>query len=211
MIYETHIIQNKDEIDACPCFLVDHVQWHSTRAPKTFGRMAVLEQQGIYVIIESEDPNPLTTMTQPMDMVCRDSAMEAFFAFPHEKVARNDDFIPSDDGLYFNFEVNADGAMYAKYGQGRKNRTALTPAEYAATGVWARPTPTGWQMGLLLPFSLLEKTAGISRFALGDVFFCNFYKISENASIEHYLSYSPIDSDVPNFHLPRFFAKAVVV
>lgn len=203
MTYEAHVIKTKDEITTCPEFLVDNVQWNSTRAPKTRGRMAVLEEKGIYVTMASEDPHPLTTMTRPMDMVCRDSAMEVFFAFPKGPT-------PTDDDLYFNFEVNAAGAMYAKYGRGRKGRTALTPQEYASTGVWAKTDDTGWQIGLLLPYSLLEKTAGISRLAPGDAFFCNFYKISEDPGIEHYLSYSPIQSEAPNFHLPRFFAKAVV-
>ena len=211
MTYETHLIQNKAALAACPTFCVSHVQWQSTRAPKTVGRMAVLEDAGIYVTMASEERDPLTTLHSPMDMVCRDSAMEAFFAFPDEKVAPGQPFAPSDNGLYFNFEVNAAGAMYAKYGRGRKNRTALTPAQYSATGVWAKTTPTGWEMGLLLPFSLLSQVAGLSSFTPGDVFFCNFYKISENPAIAHYLSYSPIISETPNFHLPRFFARAVVV
>ncbi len=212
LTYEVHRITTRQEIDTCPTFEVNNVQWRNMRAPRTFGRMAVLENEGIYVTMHSMEEEPLITMYNPMDMVCRDSAMEVFFSFPENSLAADEPFTPRDDSLYFNFEVNAAGALHAKYGHGRRNRTALTIGEYAATGVWASVTPgQGWQMGLLAPYPLLQKTAGISRLAAGDVFFCNFYKISENPGIEHYLSYSPINSDTPNFHLPHCFARAVVV
>ncbi len=46
---------------------------------------------------------------------------------------------------------------------------------------------------------------------IGSNFWCNFYKISEAAKIEHYASYAPIRTEVPSFHLPEFFATADVV
>ena len=36
-------------------------------------------------------------------------------------------------------------------------------------------------------------------------------KISEAADIEHYAAYAPITSPVPSFHMPEYFAEAVLV
>jgi hypothetical protein len=169
--------------------------------------MAYIPGEGLFVSMSSDEPDPLRTMTNHMDMVCRDSAMEAFFAFPDISASLTE---PDNDGLYFNFEVNANGAMYAKTGRGRKGREPLLPEEMAATGVRAWLRPGGWATEFLVPMSLIARLAGIGEFRPGDFFFCNFYKISENPEIEHYLAFSPIGSEKPNFHLPRFFARAVV-
>ena len=46
---------------------------------------------------------------------------------------------------------------------------------------------------------------------VGDSFTCNFYKTSEDPSIEHYASFAPIGNRIPDFHLPQFFAQAIIV
>jgi len=208
--YTTLFISEREEIASCPLFRVDTVQWNSKRSPATIGRMGCIPDEGLFVWMKSDEPDPLRTMTQHMDMVCRDSALEAFFAFPERSVAPEEAYTPDDNGLYFNFEINANGAMYAKTGRGRRGRAPLLPEEFEAAGPRARLLPGGWEAEFLVPMALIHRLSGIGKFRPGDVFFCNFYKISENPGIEHYLSYSPIDADTPNFHLPRFFAKAVV-
>ena len=35
----------------------------------------------------------------------------------------------------------------------------------------------------------------------------NFYKCGDNMSMPHFLSWSPVKTDNPNFHLPEFFDK----
>ena len=42
----------------------------------------------------------------------------------------------------------------------------------------------------------------------GQPFYCNFYKIAEDEAIVHYGSYSLIENETPNFHLPVCFAEA---
>ncbi|MFR4989226.1 carbohydrate-binding family 9-like protein [Anaerotruncus colihominis] len=62
-----------------------------------------------------------------------------------------------------------------------------------------------------MPEALLASQLGRAPFSPGGQFFCNFYKISESPDIEHYASFSPVDSEKPNFHLPECFARAVLV
>ncbi len=208
--YDTLIILKKEDIHTCPAFHVNNVQWNSKLSPLTLGRMGYVPGEGLFVFMKCYEIDPLRVMTRPMDRVCLDSAMEAFFAFPDWPVAEEGSFIPDDNGLYCNFEINANGAMYAKTGRGRQGRAALLEEEFAATDVRANILPDSWEITFLVPLTLLSRVAGIHRLLPGDVFFCNFYKISETPSIEHYLSFSPIGVDKPNFHLPRFFAKAII-
>ena len=116
MEYQVHTIGTRAELPACPVFLIDHFQWTCRRRPAAWGRMGYLRDTGLCVELVCEERDPLRVYHNPQDPVCRDSALEAFFAFgdlPGEPV-RN-------DGFYCNFELNANGAMYAKLGRGRKD------------------------------------------------------------------------------------------
>ena len=173
--YKIKTISSKEEIVNCNRFEIDHVQWHhAITPPKACGYMGYLKGEGLYVQICTEEHDPLARCTEHHEMVCKDSAVEVFLAFAEKgKELTNND-------MYLNFEVNANGAMYAKYGFGRQGRQFLKEVcDYLPDGS-------------------------------GKEIYCNFYKISEDPAVEHYISFSPIDSEKPNFHLPVFFAKAEV-
>ena len=208
MTYSTCIIPDKAAIHTCPQFRVGHFLWTNRRRPETTGRMGYIPGQGLFVRMASGEDAPRCTYKNHMDMVCLDSAMEAFFAFPAQHLARREGFAPQDGELYFNFEVNPLGAMYAKYGRSRQQREQLSEAEFAATGVAAGITGEGWWMEFLLPEDLLLRVTGKDGLEEGDVFFCNFYKISETPEIEHYAAWANIPTDTPDFHQPRYFGAA---
>lgn len=203
MEYPVHTIHSEAELANCPLFRIDHFQWNCLRRPQAVGRLAYLAGEGLLLHMECLETNPKRTYTDPQSPVCNDSAMEAFFAFTSET--------PSDDGMYLNFEINANGAMLAKYGEGRPNRQKLSPAQYDACKVRAEILADRWQIRLLLPNTLLHEICGIADLQARGQFHCNFYKISEDPSIEHYAAFSPLDSEKPNFHLPHCFAKAELV
>ena len=209
MYYPTYIIDRQEELDSCPRFSVDHYLWTCHTRPQSFGQMAYLRDRGLFLRMTCLEQNPRRTMENHGDMVCKDSAMEAFFAFPDLSLRQTAP--PSKDSLYFNFEINANGAMYAKYGRGRQNRQFITPEEYTMTGVEAVIEQDRWTIKLLIPDPLLERVCGISGFSAGDRFFCNFYKIAEHPPIAHYAAFCPIPLPEPNFHLPQYFAKTEIL
>lgn len=45
----------------------------------------------------------------------------------------------------------------------------------------------------------------------GSDFRCNFYKICETKEYEHYAAYRCVESEQPNFHLPKYFENAVIL
>jgi len=208
MTHPIYVIQSKDELKQCPTFQVNHYLWNSLQKPETFGQVAYLMGQGLYLRMTSLEQNPKRELQNHRDMVCKDSAMEAFFAFPDPELRQTEQ--PSNDVLYLNFEINANGAMYAKYGYGRQGRQFLTDEEYALTGVQASIEQDRWTVELLIPDALLRRL-GLPAFKAGDTFFCNFYKIAEDPAIEHYGAFFPIPTETPNFHLPEYFARAEIV
>jgi len=207
MMYKTYVIKSKEELDRCPIFQVNHVLWNSSRQPETFGQMAYLDGEGLFIRMTCVEQNPKRELQNHRDMVCRDSAVEAFFAFPDPELKQTEQ--PSNDSLYLNFEINANGAMHAKYGHGRQGRQFLTEEEYALTGISAVIEPDRWTVELLVPDALLKRL-GLFAFQAGDTFFCNFYKIAEDPVIGHYMAYNPIPTEKPNFHLPAHFARAEI-
>lgn len=205
MKYQVKTIRSKEEIGQCEKFEITNYMWNSTQTPKAYGRMGYLEGQGFYVEMICEEKNPKRTFLHFKDAVYRDSAMEAFLAFPEKGEAL------TNDVMYLNFEANANGALYAAYGKGRKGRQFM-PEEYLPLcGCRADVQEERWMLSFLIPEKYLRQVCGVGPLDGELEFYCNFYKISESAEIEHYGSFSRIESEKPNFHLPVCFARAQIV
>ena len=204
MDYQFKKIKNKEEIKNCQMFHVDHYMWKQIVSPKVYGWAGYLENEGIYVKMVCEEQDPLITCTHHKDMVCNDSAMEIFLAFCDEQEEL------TNDVMYLNFEINAFGAMYAKYGKGRHGRQFISEDLYKISNPRAIVEKDQWSIEVLIPEQLLKEVCDFKKILEGEQFYCNFYKIAENPKIEHYAAFKEIDSQVPNFHLPVSFAKAVV-
>lgn len=202
MAYQVKKISNKNQIETCERFAMNQYMWGSRQQPKTYGWLGYIEGEGLYVRMVCEEQNPKREHQNHRDMVCEDSAMEIFFAFTEGEEAL------TNDSMYLNFEINANGAMYAKYGKGRNNRTFLTDEQYEMTGCRAAIGEESWSIEVLFPEGFLKEVCEFEEIKNGKTFYCNFYKIAECEEIEHYGSYSPIDNETPNFHLPVFFAEA---
>jgi hypothetical protein len=65
--------------------------------------------------------------------------------------------------------------------------------------------PVIWTIEYRIPLVLIEKYSKITRPKPGINWKGNFYKIAENSSNPHYLTWSFVDNPEPDFHLPQFF------
>lgn len=205
MKYQIHRIEDKTQIESCEPFAIRQYMWNSKIEPKTYGWMGYVNGEGLFVKMVCEEKNPKCEYVNHREMVCEDSTMEIFLAFTEEGETL------TNDSMYLNFEINANGAMYAKYGKGRKNRTFLTDEQYALTGCKAVMEEDRWMIEVLFPESFLQEVCDFEKIKEGKEFYCNFYKIAECEPILHFGSYSPIENETPNFHLPVFFAKAEII
>ncbi len=87
--------------------------------------------------------------------------------------------------MYINFEMNSAGALYAAYGKGRKGRSHFSDEVYESVLPEVYKAEDCWGIKLLIPETLIKELGKVD-IENGDVFYCNFYKISETPAIEHY-------------------------
>lgn len=131
--------------------------------------------------------------------VADDSCVEFFLSVP-------------GSGEYWNFEFNCIGTVNASHRVTRSNPTRLSDAEIATIKRYAscgkRPFEEiegmfAWNLTIAIPFELI----GLDGANLPDHIMGNFYKCAAKTSQPHYLSWSPIVSEKPDFHRPEFFGR----
>lgn len=183
-------------------FEVSHFLWGTKFAPPVTGRIGYVAGDGLYVEMTCMEAEPLCRHNGFQAPVYLDSAMEAFFHFPFAGSRKTE---PSP---YINLEFNANGSLLAQYGFSRAGRTPFSEAECRAFSHQVQLFSDHWTLNFRLPLSFLKQMYGIAAFGPSDTFSCNFYKISEDPSIEHYAAFSPVLSESPDFHRPEFFEKA---
>jgi hypothetical protein len=121
-------------------------------------------------------------------------------------------FISFTDGFYYNIECNCIGKMAVATGSDRHNRIPVPPsiikhiARWSSLGSLPFENKSGkWELSLIIPidvFYLNELSAFDALQGKG-----NFYKCGDNLQTPHFLSWHPIESATPNFHLPVFFGE----
>ena len=123
--------------------------WNSKQEPKAYGWMGYIEGEGLFVKMVCEETNPKREYKNHKDPVYKDSAMEIFLAFLEKGETL------SNECMYTNFEINANGAMLANYGVGRKNRQFISDEQYKQTGVVATIDEDKWCLEVLFPETYL--------------------------------------------------------
>ena len=117
---------------------------------------------------------------------------------------------------YYNIECNCRGGMLCGHGAGKTGRVNAPTADldqvsrHSSLGPDAfetRPADGPWHLAMIIPLSLFGDDAPDSLD--GIVASGNFYKCGDALPDPHFLSWSPVKVDSPNFHLPEFFGKIV--
>ena len=135
--------------------------------------------------------------------VSQDSCVEFFVA-------------PQCDNHYWNFEFNCIGAINASHRTERKNPNRLTDDElslvkrYASCGTKAFKEVEGlftWNLTIAIPLEMLGLKYDGNPIKIAG----NFYKCASATSQPHYLSWSPIETEKPDFHRPEFFGEIILL
>lgn len=216
-------------------------QWTCLIKPRVTANL-LMNDMGLQVKFVVEESEPLTTVLsqqEPMRLVCQDSAVELFLAFPDSPVKVDQSthldpcsqqhqtnaelqlqsqtiptttqttttFQPKiEQCFYTNIEINSLGICYAEYGCSRQNRATYSLEQVAALQIKTHRETNAWTCEFVVPRSLIQELVHFDGFT--GVFALNLYKISESKEFEHYVSFTPIQVEQPNFHLPEFFALA---
>jgi hypothetical protein len=138
--------------------------------------------------------------------VWHDSAVEFFFS-PDTASYKS----------YFNLEINCGGTPLMGYYSATKNQSILldTNDMKKITIAHSLPKtitpeivgPVTWTIECKIPISVLEKYSQVTPPKLDVMWRGNFYKIADTGSNPHFITWSPVYSAHPNFHLPQFFGE----
>jgi hypothetical protein len=137
--------------------------------------------------------------TETNQEVYEDSCIEFFVA-------------PSDDGIYYNFEMNAIGTCLMASGTGRGNRNRIAPGiisgirRMGSSGVKSISERSGefsWTITMAIPLTVFihHKVKELK----GSTFRANFYKCGDKLSVPHYVTWNPVGTEKPDFHRPEYF------
>lgn len=149
----------------------------------------------VFFSVISKDLRAVNTVD--LSPVADDSCVEFFMQLPGNEE-------------YWNFEFNCIGTLNASHRVERTNPTRLTPEElasiqrYASCGTEPIEEQEGtycWDLTVSIPLELI----GLDGNKLPDFIKGNFYKCAGQTANRHYVSWSPIDSDKPDFHRPDCF------
>ncbi len=180
--------------------VIDQVNWQDLYPYKPFCSFVVavsLTRLYVFYTVISKDLRAVNTTD--LSPVAQDSCVEFFLQVPGKEE-------------YWNFELNCIGALNASHRLERANPTRLTADElksigrYSSCGSEAIEEQDGtfcWDIVISIPLQLV----GLDSDNLPDYVMGNFYKCGSKIAHPHYLSWSAIDSDRPDFHRPDCFGK----
>jgi hypothetical protein len=70
-------------------------------------------------------------------------------------------------------------------------------------------TEDGWEITYQIPYSFLRLFYPDFQAAPGKKMRANFYKCGDYTVQEHYLSWNPVESQIPDFHRPESFGQLI--
>jgi hypothetical protein len=119
---------------------------------------------------------------------------------------------PEANDEYYNLEMNAIGTILL--GSRKKGETAVHASDEQITKIRRistlgdnpfpeRKEPTEWQITIAMPWAAFFKHELES--VSGKKMRGNFYKCGDGLSVPHFVSWTKIKTEKPNFHSPEFF------
>ncbi len=137
--------------------------------------------------------------TETNQMVCEDSCVEFFVS-------------PEDDGIYYNLEFNGIGTCLMGSGSSRQDNYVAAPELISKIRILAsagkKPIKEitglfGWTIIVAIPFELFSRHK--IQTLKGKTMRANFYKCGDKQKIPHYLTWSRVETQSPDFHQPKSF------
>ncbi|WP_432714928.1 carbohydrate-binding family 9-like protein [Pedobacter sp.] len=130
------------------------------------------------------------------DPVHKDNCVEFFIQFP-------------EDSNYYNIEFNCLGIGKMAYGASRTHRMLLPKQTIGEIATWKKlyfsNEQFNWQIALRIPievfcYSDINALKGLTCKG-------NFYKCGDDLPAPHFLSWTKVNTQEPDFHMPEFFGE----
>jgi hypothetical protein len=166
------------------------------------------DNQNIYVIFRVQDKFVQSTVTKYNGPVSENSCVEFFFS--------PDTMYPMH---YFNLEVNAGGTPlifyitkpWSGYKELEPDNIKKIEIAHSLPSVVdpEMQDPVTWTIEYRIPLDMLKQYADVTQPASGIKWKGNFYKTGSKTSNPNYMTWSFVDNEKPNFHLPQFFGTLI--
>ena len=193
---ELSVVFDKERIPFHPVAYVNWVDY--PYKPDVQFRIA---HNGSHILLnfQVEESDIQAICTEDGGNVWEDACVEFFIAFPHQ------DF-------YTNIECNCIGKIVAT---ARTDKQHCLSAPFNLANRIERWSNLGqqpvanlsgsWEVSLIIPVEvfLLKEIHSLDGIQANG----NFYKCGDKLKVPHFLSWNPIRSEQPNFHLPQFFGE----
>lgn len=146
--------------------------------------------EGISVLMHTDEKNLRAVCQHENDRVCDDSCMEFFF--------KPDPW----DINYINFEFNPKGILFLSIGKDRYDRQILD-TDRKIFNIESIPDDGDWTLKFYIPDEFMSKYfKKIAKVCRG-----NFYKCGEQTGHSHFISWSEMEVETPDFQIADFFGK----
>lgn len=169
-------------------------------APKVTFKIAH-DGSNLFLHFFVEENEVLAKTTEDNGPVWTDSCVEFFMSF-------------GDSPFYYNAEFSCIGKALLGYRKDRKDVEHASAdvmnliKRYPSLGSESFDKKQGdfkWNMLVVIPVSAYWRS-GINSFS-GIEARANFYKCGDHLTTPHFLSWNPIHTEKPNFHVPQYFGK----
>lgn len=180
--------------ETVPVLQIDKVLWRDDTGIRAKGQICHNDMY-MFVHLSAVEKYIRAENTEPLSPVYEDSCLEFFF-------------MSEKDNGYFNFEINPNGCLIVQYGLAGPDRKDILVDDMASFyDIHTNRTPDGWEVFYSIPLDLLRSYVPDFRFS--GKLFANMYKCGNKTVNKHFLSWSPVDLELPNFHCPEFFGTMI--
>jgi Carbohydrate-binding family 9 len=183
--------------------LSHHMGTRPEHFPETKAKL-IFYEEAVFVMFRVQDQYVRAVAKHHQDNVFEDSCVEFFFT-PGTDVSKG----------YFNLEMNCGGTMLFHFQTKRGQNRIVIPDEQCQEIFCAHSLPRTvdpeiqepltWTVSYRIPVRLLETYAKVIPPASGVQWQANFYKCGDKTSHPHWLTWSPVEVQKPDFHRPEFF------
>ncbi|MBQ8813434.1 MAG: hypothetical protein IJZ85_02900 [Lachnospiraceae bacterium] len=158
-----------------------------------------VSETGFLMRVMVHEDNPRRVETEHQHYVHKDSCVEWFV-----------NFAPMICDRYFNFEVNANGAMHVAFRKDRYEGVLLTEEEIRTLKITTKINDSNWAICFRVPFVLIKKYIPQYCYEKGMKIRTNFYKCGDNTEFPHYGIWTKYPLEKPDFHRPEYFGEITV-
>ena len=155
-----------------------------------------MDKDGFCMHMTIHERDPRRAETEHQGRIHMDSCAEWFVNFAPEICDR-----------YFNFEVNANGAMRVAFRKDRHDSVSLSLEDIELLDIRTEIMDDQWVVCYHVPFALIEKYIPGYCFEEGMKIRTNFYKCGDGVEFPHFGVWKEYPLLQPDFHRPEYFAE----